>query len=159
MVWIYGGGYQAGGTSEARQDGAVLARKGVLVVSMNYRLGVFGFLAHPELTAESGRGSSGNFGLMDQIAALQWVRRNIAAFGGDAGNVTIVGGSSGSYSVCALMASPLARGLFQRAIGQSGALFHAAAQKAWPHLSRRPAEERAVSFAAAAGKPRSCTST
>ena len=88
---------------------------------MNYRLGVFGFLAHPELTAESGHGS-GNYGLMDQIAALRWVQRNIAAFGGDPGNVTIFGESAGSYSVSALMASPLARGLFQKAIGESGAL-------------------------------------
>jgi para-nitrobenzyl esterase len=93
MVWIYGGGFHAGGTSEPRQDGGHLATKGVVVVSMNYRLGVFGFFSHPGLTAESGRGSSGNYGIMDQTAALRWVRRNIAAFGGDPANVTIFGES------------------------------------------------------------------
>jgi para-nitrobenzyl esterase len=149
MVWIYGGGYQAGAASEPRQDGGVLARKGVVSVSMNYRLGLFGFLAHPGLTAEAG--ASGNYGLMDQIAALQWVRKNIAAFGGDPNNVTIFGESAGSYSVSALMASPLARGLFHRAIGQSGALVHAAGQKGLAQLSRARAEEHAVKFAAAAG--------
>jgi para-nitrobenzyl esterase len=121
MVWIYGGGLQAGSSSEPRQDGEVLSRKGVIVVSMNYRLGVFGFLAHPGLSKETGHGS-GNYGFMDQIAALQWVRRNIAAFGGDPSNVTIFGESAGSYSVSALMASPLAKDLFQKAIGESGAL-------------------------------------
>ena len=121
MVWIHGGGFQAGSASEPRQDGARLARKGVVVVSLNYRLGVFGFLAHPELTKESGRGASGNYGLLDQVAALRWVRDNVAAFGGDPGNVTIFGESAGSLAVSALMASPLARGLFQRAIGESGA--------------------------------------
>jgi para-nitrobenzyl esterase len=121
MVWIYGGGFQAGATSEPRQDGEQLAKKGVVVVSMNYRLGIFGFLAHPELTKESGRNASGNYGLLDQVAALQWVQNNIAAFGGDLRNVTIFGESAGSFSVCALMASPLSRGLFQRAIGESGA--------------------------------------
>jgi para-nitrobenzyl esterase len=123
MVWIYGGGFAAGAASEPRQDGENLARKGVVVVSMNYRLGVFGFFVHPELAQESGHGSSGNYGLMDQVAALQWVQKNIAAFGGDPGNVTIFGESAGSFSVSALMASPLALGLFQRAIGESGAFF------------------------------------
>jgi para-nitrobenzyl esterase len=122
MVWIYGGGYQAGGSSEPRQDGGHLATKGVVVVSMNYRLGVFGFFSHPGLTAESGRGSSGNYGIMDQAAALRWVQRNIAAFGGDPANVTIFGESAGSYSVSVLMASPISRGLFQKAIGESGSL-------------------------------------
>jgi para-nitrobenzyl esterase len=121
MFWIHGGGFQAGSASEPRQDGARLAGKGVVVVSLNYRLGVFGFLAHPELTKESGRGASGNYGLLDQVAALRWVRDNVAAFGGDPGNVTIFGESAGSFAVSALMASPLARGLFQRAIGESGA--------------------------------------
>jgi para-nitrobenzyl esterase len=120
MVWIYGGGFAAGSTSEPRQDGGNLSKKGVLVVSAAYREGAFGFLAHPELSRESGHGS-GNYGLLDQVAALQWVHKNIAAFGGDPGNVTIFGESAGSFSVSALMASPLARGLFQRAIGQSGA--------------------------------------
>jgi para-nitrobenzyl esterase len=120
MVWIYGGGFAAGATSEGRQDGEVLAKKGVVVVSMNYRLGLFGFFSHPELDKESGHNSSGNYGLLDQVAALQWVRKNIAAFGGDPGNVTIFGESAGSFSVSALMASPLSKDLFQRAIGESG---------------------------------------
>jgi para-nitrobenzyl esterase len=123
MVWIYGGGFQAGASSEPRQDGEHLAKRGVVVVSFNYREGVFGFLAHPELTKESGRKASGNYGLLDQVAALRWVRKNIAEFGGDPRNVTIFGESAGSFSVSALMASPLAKGLFHRAIGQSGAFF------------------------------------
>lgn len=123
MVWIYGGGFQAGATSEPRQDGDALAGKGVIVVSMNYRLGIFGFYSHPELTSESEHHASGNYGLMDQAAALLWVHDNIAAFGGDPGKVTIFGESAGSFSVSALMASPLARGLFARAIGESGAFF------------------------------------
>ena len=121
MVWIHGGGFQAGSASEPRQDGARLARKGVVVVSFNYRLGAFGFLAHPSLTKESGRGASGNYGLLDQVAALRWVRDNVAGFGGDPENVTIFGESAGSFAVSALMASPPARGLFHRAIGESGA--------------------------------------
>src|SRR5437879_5620249 len=123
MVWIYGGGFVAGTTSEARQNGYNLAQQGVSVVSMNYRLGIFGFLVHPELAAESGHNSAGNYGLLDQLAALQWVHDNIAAFGGDPGNVTIFGESAGSFSVSAQMASPLAKGLFQKAIGESGAAF------------------------------------
>jgi len=123
MVWIYGGGFQDGGTSENRQDGEFLAHRGVIVVSMNYRLGIFGFFAHPELTAESGSHASGNYGLMDQTAAIAWVRRNIAAFGGDPANITVFGQSAGSISVSALMASPIANGLFAKAIGQSGYLF------------------------------------
>jgi para-nitrobenzyl esterase len=125
MVWIHGGGFQAGSASEPRQDGTRLAEKGVVVVSFNYRLGVFGFLAHPLLTRESGRDGSGNYGLMDMVAALQWVKKNIAGFGGDAGNVTIFGESAGSFAVSALTASPLARGLFHKAIGESGAFFTA----------------------------------
>ena len=104
MVWIYGGGFVAGSTSEARQDGTTLAQQGVIVVSMNYRLGVFGFFVHPELVKESGRNAAGNYGLLDQVAALQWVHDNIAAFGGDPGNVTIFGESAGSFSVSAQMA-------------------------------------------------------
>ncbi len=123
MVWIYGGGFAAGTTSEARQDGKHLAQQGVIVVSMNYRLGIFGFFVHPELAKESGRNSAGNYGLLDQLAALQWVHDNIAAFGGDPGNVTIFGESAGSFSVSAQMASPLAKGLFHKAIGESGAAF------------------------------------
>src|SRR5579872_6175004 len=146
MVWVYGGGFIAGGTSEARQNGENLAHKGVVVVTFNYRLGVFGFLAHPELAAESG-GSSGNYGLLDQVAALKWVRKNVAAFGGDPDNVTIFGESAGSFSVSALMASPLAKGLFKRAIGESGALFSAKREP-------RPladAEENGVKFAKSIG--------
>jgi para-nitrobenzyl esterase len=123
MVWIYGGGFVAGGTSEPRQDGEQLAKKGVVVVSMNYRLGVFGFFSHPNLAKESAHAASGNYGLLDQVAALQWVRKNIASFGGDPEKVTIFGESAGSFSVSALMASPLAQGLFHRAIGESGAFF------------------------------------
>ena len=123
MVWVFGGGYIAGGTSEPRQDGANLAKHGVVVVSMNYRLGIFGFFAHAALAAESHKGASGNYGLLDQTAALQWVKHNIEAFGGDPGNVTLFGESAGSFSVSTQMASPLAKGLFQRAIGESGGAF------------------------------------
>ena len=123
MVWFHGGGHNAGAGSPRIFDGTALARKGVVLVTINYRLGPFGFLAHPALTAESPHGSSGNYGLLDQVAALEWVRDNIAAFGGDEGNVTIFGQSAGSWTVCYLMASPLARGLFHKAIGQSGGCF------------------------------------
>jgi len=123
MVWIYGGGFQAGSTSEPRQDGEHLAHKGVVIVSMNYRLGIFGFFSHPELTAESAHHASGNYGLLDQVAALKWVRENIGAFGGDPNNVTIFGESAGSFAVSALMASPLSKGLIHAAIGESGAFF------------------------------------
>ena len=122
MVWFYGGGFQAGSASEPRQDGERLSRLGVVVVSLNYRLGAFGFMAHPALTAESGTASSGNYGLLDQVAALHWIQQNIDAFGGDPGNVTIFGESAGSFSVNALVASPLAKGLFHKAIGESGSL-------------------------------------
>jgi para-nitrobenzyl esterase len=123
MVWIYGGGFVSGTTSEARQDGYHLAQQGVIVVSMNYRVGVFGFFVHPELAKESGHNSAGNYGLLDQLAALKWVHDNIAAFGGDPENLTIFGESAGSFSVSAQMASPLAKGLFQKAIGESGGAF------------------------------------
>jgi para-nitrobenzyl esterase len=119
MVWIHGGALVAGSSKEPLYDGAILAAEGVVVVSINYRLGVLGFLAHPELSAESPVGVSGNYGLLDQIAALTWVKRNIAAFGGDPDQVTIAGESAGGLSVMYLMASPPARGLFQRAIAQS----------------------------------------
>jgi len=122
MVWIYGGGFVAGAASEPRQDGGNLCKKGVLVVTMNYRLGIFGFFSHPELARESGRDTTGNYGLQDQLAALKWVKENIAVFGGDPDNVTIFGESAGSSSVSALMASPLAKGLFRHAIGESGAI-------------------------------------
>ena len=125
MVWIHGGGFQAGAGREPRHDGAALARKGVVVVTINYRLGIFGFFAHPELTKESGRNASGNYGMLDQVAALRWVQENIAAFGGDPQNVTIFGESAGSFAVSALMASTLATGLFHKVIGESGAYFSA----------------------------------
>ena len=144
MVWIFGGGYIAGGTSEARQDGAQLASNGVIVVTMNYRLGIFGFFAHPGLAAESDHNSSGNYGLLDQTAALKWVQANISAFGGDAGNVTLFGESAGAFSVSVQMASPLAKGLFQKAIGESGAAFNSSGL---PFPDRKVAEERGAAWA------------
>ncbi len=123
MVWFHGGAYAVGSAALPIFDGAHLARMGTLVVTVNYRLGVLGFLAHPELSRESGHGSSGNYGLLDQLAALHWVQRNIAAFGGDPANVTIAGQSAGGSSVNVFMASPSAKGLFHRAIAQSGANF------------------------------------
>ncbi len=120
MLWIHGGAYTAGSGQGAPYDGNALARRGIVLVTINYRLGPFGFMAHPLLTKESGHAASGNYGLMDQIAALDWVRKNIGAFGGDASNVTIFGESAGAGSVCRLPLSPLARGLFQRAIAESG---------------------------------------
>lgn len=123
VVWIYGGGFSSGGTSCKIYDGTAMASKGIVFVSINYRVGVFGFFAHPALTAESGKNASGNYGLMDQVAALQWIKKNIAAFGGDPDNVTIAGQSAGSMSVNAIVASPLAKGLFNKAIGESGANF------------------------------------
>lgn len=123
MVWIYGGGYMNGSASMPLYWGDKLAQRGVVVVTLAYRLGPLGFLAHPELTAESAKKSSGNYGLLDQIAALEWIQRNIAAFGGDRGRVTIAGQSAGAMSVSLLMASPRAKGLFHRAIGQSGGVF------------------------------------
>ena len=123
MVWIHGGALTRGSGSTLTYDGEHLAQKGVIVVTINYRLGVFGFFAHPELTKESDRNASGNYGFLDQIAALDWVQHNIAAFGGDPKRVTIFGESAGSWAVNVLTASPLAKGLFQRAIGESGAEF------------------------------------
>jgi para-nitrobenzyl esterase len=124
MFWIHGGGYSGGSGSEPRHNGDFLPLKGVVLVTINYRLGVFGFLALPELATEQG-GSSGNYGFMDMVAALQWVKQNIAGFGGDPGNVTIFGESAGSFAVSTLMAAPPAQGLFQKAIGESGgALSH-----------------------------------
>lgn len=122
MLWIHGGGYLGGSGSVPLYDGSSLARLGAVVVTINYRLGVFGFLAHPQLSRESPQHVSGNYGLLDQIAALQWVRENIAAFGGDPKNVTIFGESAGAGSVSCLLFSPLAKGLFHHAIAESGAL-------------------------------------
>jgi para-nitrobenzyl esterase len=120
MVWIHGGGNYAGTASSANFDGQSLARHGVVLVTANYRLTIFGFLAHPELTRESPHHASGNYGLLDQIAAFQWVHDNIARFGGDPANVTIFGQSAGAVDANVLMTSPLAKGLLQRVIAESG---------------------------------------
>ena len=122
LVYVFGGGFQNGDGSEPRYDGENMARKGMVAVSLNYRLNIFGFFAHPELTKESEHHASGNYGLLDQAAALEWVQKNIAAFGGDPKRVTVAGESAGSISVSALMASPLSRDLMAGAIGESGAL-------------------------------------
>jgi para-nitrobenzyl esterase len=125
MVWIYGGGFQYGSASEVQYGGSNLAKKGVVVVTVNYRVGAFGFLYHTQLAEESPQGSTGHYGILDQIAALEWVQRNIAAFGGDPSRVTIFGESAGASSVIGLMQSPPAKGLFHRAIAQSPAHFSA----------------------------------
>lgn len=122
LVWVHGGAYIQGAASQRPYDGAALAARGVVVVSLNYRLGVFGFFAHPALSRESGRDASGNQGLRDILAALRWVRANVAAFGGDASRVTLFGESSGAGAINALLTSPLAEGLFHRAILQSGSV-------------------------------------
>jgi para-nitrobenzyl esterase len=142
LVWIHGGALTRGSGISDTRDGVPLARKGVVLVTLNYRLGPLGYLAHPELSAESPQRASGNYGVLDQIAALQWVQRNIAAFGGDPARVTIAGESAGSWSVNTLVASPLARGLFIRAIGESGGRFHRT-----PHLR----EDRGAPSAEAVG--------
>ena len=124
FVWIYGGGFTSGGTAVPIYDGEAMAKKGIIFVSINYRVGVFGFMAHPELTSESPDHASGNYGLLDQIAALKWVKHNITAFGGDPDNVTIGGQSAGSMSVNCLVASPQAKELFNKAIAESGSLVY-----------------------------------
>ena len=123
LVWIYGGGFNAGATSIPTYSGEVLARTGVVLVSIAYRVGPLGFLAHPELSAESPHHVSGNYGLLDMIAALQWIKTNIADFGGDPQKVTIFGESAGGIAVSQLCASPLAKGLFEGAISESGGSF------------------------------------
>jgi len=151
LVWYYGGGFVAGANCEPRYDGENLAKKGIIVVEPNYRLGVFGFFSHPELTKESGRNASGNYGLLDQVAALQWVIKNIAAFGGDPHDITIAGESAGSLSVSGLMASPLSKDLFQKAMGESGAFFPSGPG---PGLQLRPlseSEQAGVKFAESVG--------
>ncbi|MES2035252.1 MAG: carboxylesterase family protein [Pseudomonadota bacterium] len=148
IVWIPGGGYANGSTAMPLYSGERLAARGAVVVTVAYRLGPLGFLAHPELSGESG-GSSGNYGLMDQIAALEWVKRNIGAFGGDPGNVTIAGQSAGAMSVSMLLASPRARGLFHRAIGQSGGLFEPV--QLAPQYQLAQAETDGVAYAASVG--------
>jgi para-nitrobenzyl esterase len=151
IVWIYGGGYINGSASMPLYWGDRLAQKRVLIVTVAYRLGPLGFLALPELTRESPHHSSGNYGLMDQIAALEWIQRNIAAFGGDPKCVTIAGQSSGSISVSILMASPLAKGLFQRAIGESGGLFEPV--QLAPKFLLANAERDGEKYAASLGAP------
>jgi para-nitrobenzyl esterase len=129
FVWIHGGNLIRGSSQQAMFDGANLAKRGIVVVSINYRLGVFGYFAHRELSAESPEGVSGNYGLLDQIAALHWVKRNIAAFGGDAANVTIAGESAGGLAILHLLASPRAHGLYSKAIVQSASLMNIPALK------------------------------
>ncbi len=124
MVWIHGGAFTRGSGSTPTYDGEVLASKGAVVVTINYRLGIFGFYAHPELSKESPHHVSGNYALLDQVAALEWVHRNIAAFGGDPSRVTIFGESAGSWAVNLMMATPLTKGLIHRVIGESGANFN-----------------------------------
>ncbi|HEY8519115.1 MAG TPA: carboxylesterase family protein [Gammaproteobacteria bacterium] len=149
MVYFFGGAFTEGAGSVPLYDGTALARKGAVVVTMNYRLGAFGFFAHPALSAESEHGASGNYGLMDMLASLRWVQRNIAAFGGDPGNVTVFGQSAGAMAIAALVASPRAEGLFQRAISQSGAWMGLGPAPAM--RTRASAEEAGRSAAAAAG--------
>jgi len=147
-LWIYGGGFSSGGTAVPIYDGEAMAKKGVIFVSANYRVGVFGFLAHPDLTKESPNHASGNYGLLDQIAALKWIKNNIAAFGGDPDNVTIDGQSAGSMSVNCLVASPAANGLFNRAIAESGSFM--VANPLIQSTTLEVAEQQGVKFAGSA---------
>lgn len=146
LVYFYGGGFTTGDGSEARYAGETMAKKGIVAITVNYRLGVFGFIAHPGLTAESKHHSSGNYGLLDQHAALEWVKKNIQAFGGDPKKVTIGGESAGSFSVSAQMASPLSRGLFTGAIGESGSLLGAKST-----VSLKDGEDYGVKFMTSVG--------
>lgn len=146
LVYFYGGGFAAGDGSEPRYEGANMARQGIVALTVNYRLSVFGFFAHPELTKESPHHASGNYGLLDQAAALRWVQQNIAAFGGDPKRVTIAGESAGSVSVSAQMCSPLAKGLIAGAIGESGSLLGTL-----PALPLADAEKLGISFANSVG--------
>ena len=147
LVYFYGGGFVAGDGSEPRYEGESMARKGIVALTVNYRLGVFGFLAHPELTAESPHHASGNYAFLDQQAALVWVQKNIAAFGGDPKRVTIAGESAGSIAVSVLMTSPLSKGLIAGAIGESGA----AIAPTLPPVPLAQAEAEGVKFASSAG--------
>lgn len=149
LFWIHGGSNNTGAGSQPEYDGRALAGKGVVVVTINYRLDVFGFLAHPELTSESGVNASGNYGLLDQIAALRWVRNNISAFGGDPNQVTVFGESAGAMDISLLMVSPLAEGLFARVIGQSGGALKSA--NIFGPKPLRVGEEDGLKFAQALG--------
>lgn len=142
LVYFYGGGFMAGDGSELRYDGESMARRGIVAVTVNYRLGIFGFLSLPELTKESPHHASGNYGLLDQSAALQWVQKNIAAFGGDPKKITIAGESAGSFSVSAQMASPLSKNIIAGAIGESGSLLGLS-----PTASLKDAEKAGADFA------------
>ncbi|HVS97999.1 MAG TPA: carboxylesterase family protein [Puia sp.] len=146
LVYFYGGGFVAGDGSEPRYDGESMATKGIVSLTVNYRLGIFGFFAHPDLTKESPHHSSGNYALLDQVAALRWVQQNIAAFGGDPRRVTIAGESAGSISVSAQMATPLTKGMMAGAIGESGSLLGAL-----PPVDLNKAEETGVEFATSVG--------
>ncbi|ANH80137.1 carboxylesterase [Niabella ginsenosidivorans] len=149
LVYFYGGGFVAGESSEPRYDGAAMAQKGIIAITVNYRLNIFGFFAHPELSREADYKASGNYGLLDQQAALQWVHDNIAAFGGDPDRVTIAGESAGAISVSAQMASPLSKGLFAGAIGESGAAIY----PTLPPVPLDSAEAIGKTFADQAGYP------
>lgn len=151
FVWIHGGAYVVGSGSDSKIDGAALAAKGVIVVTFNYRLGVFGFLTHPDLAAEVPQRASGNYGLLDQIAALRWIQRNIEKFGGDPTRVTIGGHSAGATSVNIVMASPLAKGLFSRAIAQSGSAMSVSAPNDGSPLPREIEERKGLHFARSLG--------
>lgn len=154
LVWTYGGGFSFGNTSSAVHNGEHLARKGVVLVSINYRVGPLGFLAHPELSAESGQRTSGNYGLLDLVAGLGWVKKNIAAFGGDPDRVTIFGESAGGIAVSMLCASPRAKGLFHGAISQSGGSFGPPRRTTYPGENMKrlaDAEQAGVAFAGRAG--------
>jgi para-nitrobenzyl esterase len=149
LVYFFGGGNVAGDASEYRYDGESMAKKGMVVVTTNYRLNIFGFFAHPELSAEAPYGASGNYGLLDQNAALQWVHQNIAAFGGDPNKITIAGESAGSIGVSQQMASPLSKGLIAGAIGESGAGIN----PTMASVSLEEAENMGIEFAKNAGYP------
>jgi para-nitrobenzyl esterase len=146
LVYFYGGGFVAGDGSEARYDGESMAQKGIVALTVNYRLGIFGLFSHPELTQESPHHASGNYGLLDQAAAILWVKNNIAAFGGDPDKITIAGESAGSISVSAQMASPLSRNLIAGAIGESGSLLGAL-----PPVPLSTGEQNGVDFAKGIG--------
>ncbi|HEY4198697.1 MAG TPA: carboxylesterase family protein, partial [Mucilaginibacter sp.] len=149
LVYFYGGGFSAGDGSEPRYDGENMAQKGIVTLTVNYRLGVFGFMSHPELTAESPHHASGNYGLLDQNAALRWVQENIAAFGGDPKRVTIAGESAGSIAVCAQMASPLSKNLIAGAIGESGAMI----KPTLPAIPLADGEKNGLAFAQKVNAP------
>ena len=147
MVWIHGGGFVGGSGADTQYDGAALARKGAVVVTLNYRLGAFGFFAHPALSAGAASRSSGNYGILDMIAALRWLRESVAGFGGDPDNLTVMGESAGGQAVATLLVSPLAEGLFQRAILQSGGWMGWGGMAALPTRAQQEADNQAKASA------------